>query len=86
MANCYLVMTFVKIAITEGWLSWLKAHDSKSCVRATVPRVRIPLLPPIKMFRGLYAAELFYLVRGRDANGSDFGTPLTLLVISLWHV
>ena len=25
---------------------WLKAHDSKSCRRATVSRVQIPPLPP----------------------------------------
>ena len=30
----------------ERWLSWSKAHDWKSCVRGTVPRVRIPLSPP----------------------------------------
>ena len=28
------------------WLSWPKAHDWKSCVRGTVPRVRIPLSAP----------------------------------------
>ena len=31
----------------EGWLSWLKAPDSKSDVGATLPRVRIPPLPPL---------------------------------------
>ena len=30
---------------SEGWLSWLKAPDSKSGVRVTVPWVRIPPLP-----------------------------------------
>ena len=28
------------------WLSWPKAHDWKSCVRGTVPRVQIPLSAP----------------------------------------
>lgn len=30
----------------EGWLSWLKAPDSKSGLRVTVTGVRIPPLPP----------------------------------------
>lgn len=27
---------------------WLKVHAWKACVRETVPRVRIPLSPPLK--------------------------------------
>ena len=30
----------------ERWLSWSKAHDWKSCVAETSPRVRIPFSPP----------------------------------------
>ena len=30
---------------------WLKVHAWKACVRETVPRVRIPLSPPLKNCR-----------------------------------
>lgn len=32
--------------VVERWPSWSKAHDWKSCIRATVSRVRIPFSPP----------------------------------------
>jgi hypothetical protein len=32
---------------------WLKEHAWKACVGETLPRVRIPLSPPIKLFYGL---------------------------------
>jgi hypothetical protein len=41
----------------EGWLSWSKAPDSKSGVRAIVPWVRIPPLPP----RNQGLAELVHI-------------------------
>ncbi len=36
---------------------WLKAHAWKACIRETVSRVRIPLSPPINLFK------LFFFIR-----------------------
>lgn len=37
---------------------WLKAHDSKSCRRATVSRVQIPPLPP-GIVQGIHGVDVF---------------------------
>ena len=50
---------------------WLKAPDSKSGVRATVPWVRIPPLPPISvLFTRFYGVFTGLYFRGAT-NGSD---------------
>lgn len=36
--------------VVERWPSWSKAHDWKSCIRATVSRVRIPFSPPVMQY------------------------------------
>ena len=41
------IFGFLIFDAMEGWLSWSKAPDSKSGVRAIVPWVRIPPLPPL---------------------------------------
>ncbi len=38
---------------------WLKAHDSKSCRRASVSRVRIPPLPPKRLIKRNPERDLF---------------------------
>src|SRR5215212_5296616 len=46
-----LFQTARKLLILNGELSeWLKEHAWKACVGETLPRVRIPLSPPIPRF------------------------------------
>lgn len=41
---------------------WFKAHAWKACERATVPRVRISLSPPINGHRYLYYALFIHQI------------------------
>ena len=43
---------------------WLKEHAWKACVRETVPRVRIPLSPPLKFSRSLRTTFSFLKIKG----------------------
>ena len=50
------------------WQSWLNAHDSKSCIQATVSRVRIPPSPPgIKILKRP-ACGAFLILTGGDGG------------------
>ena len=57
-------MLYTKLCAERGEVSErLKEHDWKSCVRETVPRVQIPLSPPIifegeAVYHGLYSLRL----------------------------
>ena len=70
-----LIQTARKSLILNGEMSeWLKEHAWKACVGETLPRVRIPLSPPIYLFNDL----------------ADFGyfTPLACQRVSgmlNWH-